>query len=164
MQKSLNVKFLAKRWMLGLALAVVVLQLSCTRRAPHLSESLPELAALRGKPVLVHFWASWCPPCLPELPQMIEFSARVEKAGWTILAVATDSKPEAAKAALPKGQKLPANFRVVFDSQSKAAEAFGSFVFPETYWIDESGAVKHKWVGPQDWDRIASSGALGARF
>jgi peroxiredoxin len=93
---------------------------------------------------------------------MIEFAARVQGAGWTVLAVATDAKPEAARAALPRGQKLPDNFRVVFDPQSKAAEAFGSFVFPETYWVDEGGAIRHKWVGPQDWARIAESGFLKA--
>ena len=133
---------------------------SCTRQTRAPAESLSELRELRGKPVLVHFWASWCPPCLPELPQMIEFASRVQGAGWTVLAVATDAKPEAARAALPQGQKLPDNFKVVFDPQSKAAEAFGSFVFPETYWIDEQGAIRHKWVGPQDWARIAESGFL----
>jgi peroxiredoxin len=93
---------------------------------------------------------------------MIEFASRVRGAGWTILAVATDAQPKDAESALPKGQKLPDNFRVVFDPRSQAAEAFGSFVYPETYWVDEKGAIRHKWVGPQDWARIAESGFLGA--
>lgn len=151
----------------GLVVVALILALGgsgCTRAARQPQESLAELKALRGRPVIVHFWASWCPPCLPELPQIIEFASRVNSAGWTVLAVATDAKPEAARAALPQGQSLPSNFKVVFDSDSKVAEAFGSFVFPETYWIDEKGEIRHKWVGPQDWGRIAESGALGAKF
>ena len=151
-----KVKFVT---LLLLALAVSA---GCTRKPA--TAALPGLQSLKGKPVLVHFWASWCPPCLPELPQIIEFAARMKPAGWTVLAVSTDSKPEAARAALPKGQALPENFKVVYDVDSKAADAFGSYVFPESYWIDPEGRILQKWVGPQDWEKIAESGALGAVF
>lgn len=146
---------------LGMAL-LAGLAIGCDRKPAALP--LAELQALKGKPVLVHFWASWCPPCLPELPQIIEFASRVKAAGWTVLAVSTDSKSDAARAALPKGQALPENFKVVFDPQSKAAEGFGSYVFPESYWINAEGQIQHKWVGPQDWEKIAESGALGGIF
>lgn len=143
-------------------LILLLASIGCTPKPSVLP--LAELQALKGKPVLVHFWASWCPPCLPELPQIIEFAARVKPAGWTVLAVSTDSKPEAARAALPKGQALPENFKVIYDPESKAAEGFGSYVFPESYWISPEGQIRQKWVGPQDWERIAESGVLGAVF
>jgi peroxiredoxin len=77
--------------------------------------------------------------------------------GWTVLAVSTDQKPEAAQAALPKGQPLPGNFKLVLDPQSRTAEAFGSYMYPESYWVNEKGEIEHKWVGPQDWGQIAES-------
>jgi thiol-disulfide isomerase/thioredoxin len=156
----------------------------CTRKQAPVNEApaqaveraapseLKELGALKGKPVIVHFWASWCPPCLPELPQVIEFAARVKDAGWTVLAVSTDQKLESAQGALPKSygtgqgnsQALPSNFKLIHDPQSKVAEAFGSYMYPETYWIDEKGMIVYKWVGPQDWAQIAESGNLGRVF
>lgn len=149
-------------------LGVTALVAGCTRKPAARQQQAPaelaELASLRGKPVIVHFWASWCPPCLPELPQIIEFASRVRDAGWTVLAVSTDRNQDAAKAALPKGVDLPSNLKVVLDTQSRAAEAFGSYVFPETYWVDAEGRIVYKWVGPQDWARIAESGNLGAVF
>lgn len=153
-----------------LALVVVLLApaAGCKRRPAEVQRQAPtelaELVPLRGKPVIVHFWASWCPPCLPELPQIIEFATRVRDAGWTVLAVSTDRNPDEARSALPKGAGLPANLKLVFDTESRAAEAFGSYVFPETYWVDAEGRIVYKWVGPQDWARIAESGNLGAVF
>jgi len=114
--------------------------------------SLREFA---GKPVLVHFWASWCPPCLPELPQIIAFAAQMESKGWQILAVSTDKDWASVKKALPAGQALPKNFRVLLDSDSKVADAYGSYMYPESYWVDGAGRIVKKWVGPQDWDTIA---------
>lgn len=115
-----------------------------------------ELSGFRGKPVLVHFWASWCPPCLPELPHVIAFASRMKSKGWTVLAITTDQELKKALAVLPDPSSLPENLIVLHDPDSKSAEAYGSYLYPETYWVTGEGRIAAKWVGPQDWEAIAS--------
>jgi peroxiredoxin len=122
-----------------------------------LGGSKVELSSFKGRPVLIHFWASWCPPCLPELPHVIAFAAKMQAKGWTVLAISTDTDWQKVKSALPSKDSLPANFVVLLDSESRVAEAYGSFMYPESYWINLEGRIQKKWVGPQDWESLADA-------
>jgi thiol-disulfide isomerase/thioredoxin len=173
----------ARRWkkvrFLAFVLAAVMQSSGCTRGkdgAPSVSgaakseraeafgfalESLGgqkiDLSSFKGKPVLVHFWASWCPPCLPELPHVIAFAAKMQPKGWMVLAISTDTDWQKVKAALPSKDSLPSNFVVLLDSDSHVAEAYGSFMYPESYWVNAAGKIQKKWVGPQDWESLAEA-------
>lgn len=103
----------------------------------------------RGKEtVLVHFWASWCPPCLEELPGLIAFARKTP--ALRVLAVNLDRLEEDAKKVLPKGE-IPPNFMMLWDPEAKVSEAYGSYQFPETFLVDRTLKLQAKWIGPQPW-------------
>lgn len=110
---------------------------------------------VRGKHVLLHFWAKWCEPCAEEIPHLLEFAqkARFERP-WVILAVSLDPSMEEALSLFPGDQKaLPENFLLALDSDHEFAEKMGSFQYPETYLIGPDGKVLDKWIGPQQWQK-----------
>jgi thiol-disulfide isomerase/thioredoxin len=145
---------------------------SCTKDAESPSDRKPlysvsELASARGGKLqtrslkggvtLVHFWASWCAPCLPEIPEIFKLARELEGKGIKVLAVTEDDNMEKAIAALKPSQNSdpttwPKNLELLWDSGSKLAESFGSYMYPETYLVDDQGKIKEKWVGSQNWE------------
>ncbi len=107
------------------------------------------LEEFRGNIVLVHFWASWCPPCVPELPEFLAVGKAFEGKKLKLLAISTDERWEDAAKIIPG--EIPSNASLLWDPESEAADRFGSYVFPETYVLDDELRVVAKWVGPQDW-------------
>ncbi len=110
-----------------------------------------------GKPTLVHFWASWCPPCLEEFPDLLKRVRTPVPADLQFVLISHDSKWEDAQSLLPK-EPLPASVHALLDSSTQVAERFGTFQIPETYLISADGRIVAKWVGPQKW----SSDAMAA--
>lgn len=111
-----------------------------------------------GHPTLVHFWATWCPPCLDEFPAVVEYARRWEAKGLRVYAVSLDKSWEDADKFL-NGLKTPESWVNVIDPTHESAEAFGSFQYPESYWVDRAGRVVKKWVGAQPWESPALAGA-----
>jgi len=85
-----------------------VAQAFWTRRFTGLNGAELDVARWRGKPLLVNFWATWCPPCVKELPEINQFYKEAKAAGWQGLQVAVD-QPDPVKAFL---QKTPLDFAV----------------------------------------------------
>jgi cytochrome c biogenesis protein CcmG/thiol:disulfide interchange protein DsbE len=110
--------------------------------------------SLRGTPVLVHFWASWCPPCLDELPALVEWASDVQGKepgkAFKLVLVSNDTQWSDADKILTRS-KLPSNAVVLLDPSTKVAESFGTYQLPETYWLDSNGQIQNKWIGPQNW-------------
>jgi peroxiredoxin len=104
----------------------------------------------RGKLVLVHFWASWCPPCLQEAPDFLEFAAKYQDRPLQIFAISLDEKWSDAEKVLAS-KKLPKNIISLLDPTTKVPEAYGTYQFPETYLITSDGHILTKWVGVQPW-------------
>lgn len=112
---------------------------------------LSRLRDAAGHRVIVHFWASWCPPCLEELPGIMTFATKAQALGVRLFIVTLDERWPDALALLERA-KPPASVISVMDEGMKTANEYGSFEFPETYLLNSRHEIVTKWVGPQKWD------------
>lgn len=122
---------------------------------------LVRLADLKGNAVVIHFWASWCPPCLGEIPHWLEFASHWKGKPVRFVAISLDQAwPEALKI-LPDS-RLPENTLSVLDNEQKLPDLFGTYQYPETYLLDSQLRIVSKWVGAQDWSSPQISEAIQA--
>jgi cytochrome c biogenesis protein CcmG, thiol:disulfide interchange protein DsbE len=116
-----------------------------------------KLSDLRGKVVVLNFWASWCPPCLEETQSLNVLQQQISAKGGVVLGVSVDDD----KAAY---EKFLTDNHVVFptydDTSKKSAADYGTSMFPETYLIDRQGKLARKIVGPQDWQSPENMGSI----
>jgi peroxiredoxin len=123
------------------------------------------LAELRGKVVMVHFWATWCPPCVEEIPTLDRLHHSPMGKDFEMLAVNEDEGGEGAVASFLQQNKL--NLPVLVDTGSDVARRYGTYKLPETYIVDRQGVVRYKAIGPRDWTDPASiqivQNIIGAR-
>jgi len=107
-------------------------------------------AQLRGKVVLVNFWATWCADCIREMPKMVETYRKFAPRGYEMVAVAVQSDPPSAVAEFAKRRELP--FRVAIDASGEIAKSFGQVrITPSSYLIDRQGRIVKQFVGEPDW-------------
>jgi cytochrome c biogenesis protein CcmG/thiol:disulfide interchange protein DsbE len=97
-----------------------------------------KLSALKGKVVLVDFWASWCAPCRESMPVLEKLSKSYKDKGFVVLGVNIDNDAEAARKFL---KDLPVSFQVVCDAQKQVAKAYAPPTMPSSYLIDRQGKV-----------------------
>ena len=110
------------------------------------------LDAYHGQVVLLNFWATWCPPCLIEMPAMQRLQTAFAETGFTILAVNVKESREKAW----RFQKLlNVNFTVLLDKAGQAAEDWDVAVYPTSYLIDKTGQIRYVAYGSLDWDSPA---------
>ncbi|HVP52163.1 MAG TPA: TlpA disulfide reductase family protein [Terriglobales bacterium] len=103
----------------------------------------------RGKTVVLNFWATWCPPCVEEMPSLVKMQSEL-KDRVVVLAVSVDEDERSYHTFLKKNN---VDLLTVRDPQQKSNELYGTFKFPETYIIDRNGVVQRKFIGPVDWTR-----------
>jgi cytochrome c biogenesis protein CcmG, thiol:disulfide interchange protein DsbE len=104
------------------------------------------LASYRGQVVLVNFWASWCAPCIEELPSLLEFHR--EHPEYPILAVSIDEDEHAYQRFLVQRH---VDFLTVWDPGESAANKYGATGWPETFIIDRQGNMRRRFIGATDW-------------
>ncbi len=104
------------------------------------------LASYRGKVVLLNFWASWCEPCLEELPSLE--ALHHQDPNLVVLAVSIDDDATAYSTFIVRHHM---DLITVRDPSQSAAELYHTDMWPETYVIDRHGIIQRKMVGPQDW-------------
>ena len=107
------------------------------------------LSDLRGKVVILNFWASWCPPCIEETPALIQLQQRIASRNGVILGVSIDEDESAYQKFLVEKH---INFPTYRDPSQKIANDYGTSMWPETYIIDRKGVILRKIIGPQDWN------------
>jgi len=104
---------------------------------------------LRGRVVVLNFWATWCPPCVDEMPSLVKMQADL-KDRVVVLAISVDEDERSYHTFLKKNN---VDLLTVRDPQQKSNELYGTIKFPETYIIDRNGVVQRKFIGPVDWTR-----------
>jgi thiol-disulfide isomerase/thioredoxin len=113
-------------------------------------------ASYTGKPLLLNLWATWCRPCLAELPLLDTVAARWPT--WQFVGVSLDPDPATAKAWL---QKSPLRFPTLFDPKGSTFEALDLIAVPATYLVDATGTVRWNRVGAiRDGDLPAMEAAM----
>jgi thiol-disulfide isomerase/thioredoxin len=111
------------------------------------------LSSLKGKAVLLNFWATWCPPCREEMPSLEKlFHTFAGNPNFVILAVSSRETADTVKEFLAK---TPYSFRVLLDTTGEAGSDYSVRAIPTTYLIDAQGQVVAGKVGAQDWTQPA---------
>ncbi len=105
------------------------------------------LSDLRGKVVVLNFWATYCPPCVEEMPSLNRLHAQISPQGGLVLGVSVDVDEDAYNRFLAEQVRFP-SFR---DPDQTINATYGSFMFPETYIIGRDGRIARKVIGPQEW-------------
>ena len=147
---------------LGLCLAAVAGSLlsGCASRDPapdapfvRLDGSASRIAELRGKVLLVNFWATSCATCVAEMPGLIDTHRRFQARGYETLAVAMSYDPPAYVSNFAQRRELP--FWVAIDNTGVIAKAFGDIrLTPTTFLIDKRGRIVKRYVGAPDFKAL----------
>lgn len=112
---------------------------------PTLEGGQVTLSELRGQPVVLNFWATWCQPCKIEHPYVLSAAEAMQPEGVVFLGVLHDDDPNKAKRELKRiGQAFP----TVFDTSQRVSVDYGVTGVPETFVIDAEGNIFKKFVGP----------------
>ena len=107
------------------------------------------LTALRGKVVLVNFWATWCPPCREEMPSMEKLNQLMAGDDFVMLAVNAEKDGRTVVPAFL--EKAPYSFTILYDDEAVVQTLYGVYKFPESFIIRKDGTIAEKIVGPIDW-------------
>jgi thiol-disulfide isomerase/thioredoxin len=116
-----------------------------------------QLSSLRGKIVIVNFWASWCNPCVEEFPSLVKLISQFNK-DVVVVAVSEDETREDMQAFM-KAMGLPKpGFEMLFDNAKKNMQAYGVEKIPETFLVGRDGKLIRKVLGIENW---ANEDAVG---
>jgi cytochrome c biogenesis protein CcmG/thiol:disulfide interchange protein DsbE len=128
-------------------------------RPPRIGSSAPQftvqdsdrtvaLNQFRGQIVVLNFWATWCPPCVEEMPSLVEMQRRMKNKGVTVVAVSIDVDENAYRAFL---KQHGVDLLTVRDPAEKTPQLYGTHGWPETFIIDRNGVIRRKFIGAVDW-------------
>lgn len=105
----------------------------------------------RGKVVVLNFWATWCPPCVDEMPSLVALQSKPEiKDRVQIFAISLDQDESAYKKFLAE---YHINILTVRDPTQQSTRPYATTGFPETFIIDAKGVLRRKFIGPIDWTK-----------
>ncbi|MBI2346125.1 MAG: TlpA family protein disulfide reductase [Deltaproteobacteria bacterium] len=116
---------------------------------------------LRGKVLLVHFWATWCASCAEEVPALNILAARFAGQPFLIVGISEDGESGGGWAAIDAfRRRIPVQFLLLLDPDGKIADNYGTFGIPESYLIDRQGLLRRKFTGPVTWGGSETIGVI----
>jgi thiol-disulfide isomerase/thioredoxin len=157
---------------LAVALWLVAAPLLAQQQLPELSHEMTELAEpvaapeftlqdmdgkqysladLRGKVVMLNFWATWCPPCRREMPSLERLHQSMKDEDLAVIAINQFEDPDLVFAYTGQLSVFP-TFPILFDRDSSVAETYRVKGLPTTFLIDKSGKVRYRAVGGREFD------------
>jgi len=101
-----------------------------------------------GKVLVLNFWATWCPPCIEEIPSLEQFHKQLSGAGVVVLAVSVDRNAAQYSRFL---ERAGITFLTARDPEAEISSRYGTFKYPESYVIDRRGKVVQKIIGATNW-------------
>jgi thiol-disulfide isomerase/thioredoxin len=105
-----------------------------------------DLSKLRGKIVVLNLWATWCAPCVEELPSLLALQKR--NPNIVVVGISTDQDDEVYRRFLTTHH---VDLLTVRDADQRINALYGTVMIPETYIIDRNGIIRRKFIGAQDW-------------
>jgi len=124
---------------------------------PDLGGFARNLAAWRGQVVLVNFWATWCPPCLEEMPSLQRLAERLRGQPFAVVAV---NVAETERRVAHRANQMGLDFPVLLDADGAAFKAWGGKGLPTSVLVDRSGAIRYLGLGPIEWDGVEAVTAV----
>ncbi len=110
-----------------------------------------DIATLKGKVVLVNFWATWCPPCRREMPSMDRLARKLTGEDFVVLAVDVGEDADTVEAFLSQldgGHAFP----ILLDTRGRTMQAWGTSGLPTTYLVDRQGRIAYTAVGGREFN------------
>ena len=107
------------------------------------------LSQQKGHPVFLNFWATWCPPCVDEVPAIEDLARRLKGTDLRMLAVSVDDDWDKIRQFFAKGSDIG----VLLDTSHDVPKKFGTDKYPETFLIDAAGRVRYYFINKRDWSR-----------
>ena len=108
-----------------------------------------KLSSLKGKVVFINFWASWCKPCRDEMPSMEALNKAMAGQPFQMLAIVFNDDLDTANRF---ARRLGVTFPVLVNPEPELTEAYMITGVPETFLIDADGILRHRFIGPYNWD------------
>ncbi len=116
------------------------------------------LESMRGKVVLLDFWATWCKPCIKTMPELDALYRDYQKLGFSVVGISIDQGDDREKKVKKFLDKKPVGYPIVIDAKESASwEAFHVAALPTLYLIDREGRILERWTGVVDLAAVRSS-------
>lgn len=114
-----------------------------------LDGELYQLSDYQGKVVLVNFWASWCPPCIQEIPSMLRLEKSFSKRPFKVIAINVEEQKRKVSYQIKRNNM---NFTVLLDPKSKTFKQWQVKILPTSFIVDKKGTIRYLAKGPLEWD------------
>ena len=114
-----------------------------------MDDEIHRLADYKGKPVIINFWATWCPPCRAELPSMNRAWQKIKNDGIAMIAINIGEQEDTV---FEFASQFPISFMVLLDERADEMKKWPMTGLPTTFILDPEGRIVYKAVGDKDWD------------